>query len=238
MLVCRRGFWIDVLLLILSSVPRHGIIVCYQQNHFLVLLLTPCTTCLLFVHACTHVLHACTHFYMYITTCLSCCMQVRDRGRDLRAAANGWMRPEIRHNMAGPLSLADKIKRGSDSVREERATVWQRAHSEHTLTHLTYMWHNHIHCIYMCACMHTPSHTHTRTYTHTHSCTRQYSGWVPGVRGQWSHTHWNSFSTTLWGWALKRADSHCWAVEWLSGKGRSSSNDNVSGSRWTTSSPR
>lgn len=40
------------------------------------------------------------------------------------------MRPEIRHNMAGPLSLADEVKRGPDTKREERAQVWQRAHSE------------------------------------------------------------------------------------------------------------
>ena len=57
-------------------------------------------------------------------------IQVRDRGRDLKAAANGWMRPEIRHNMAGPLSLADEVKRGPDTEREERAQVWQRAHCE------------------------------------------------------------------------------------------------------------
>lgn len=58
--------------------------------------------------------------------------RVRDRGKKLNTAANGWMRPEIRHNMAGPLSLADEIKRGpeADSLREERAQLWRTAHSE------------------------------------------------------------------------------------------------------------
>ncbi len=94
------------------------------------------------------------------------CVQVRDRGRDLKAAPNGWMRPEIRHNMAGPLSLADRVKRGTDTQREERATVWQRAHSKHTLTHHTHTSHTH-------TASHTASHI---THTHTCSCTRQYRG--------------------------------------------------------------
>lgn len=57
---------------------------------------------------------------------------VRDRGRHLNTSANGWMRPEIRHNMAGPLSLADEIKRGTeaDLQREERAQIWRSAHSK------------------------------------------------------------------------------------------------------------
>ena len=46
-----------------------------------------------------------------------------DCGRALSASANGWMRPEIYHNMAGPLSLADEVKRGGDTKIEERSQV-------------------------------------------------------------------------------------------------------------------
>ena len=113
---------------------------------------------------------------------------VRDRGRHLNTSANGWMRPEIRHNMAGPLSLADEIKRGTeaDLQREERALLWRNAHSKwvwsftvngcgHCVGMLTVSGCGQVGVVIVCTWLIT-------VYLTSYSCSRQHSSWVPWQR--------------------------------------------------------
>ena len=55
---------------------------------------------------------------------------VRERGKDFRTPLSSWQKPEIRHNLGEKLSLADPIKNDYevDTLRKERAELWQSAH--------------------------------------------------------------------------------------------------------------
>ena len=54
------------------------------------------------------------------------------RGKDFNTPLNSWMKPEIRHNLGEQLSLGDPIKNDHelDTLRRDRAILWQSAHSK------------------------------------------------------------------------------------------------------------